>query len=173
MCAAVAAGDCGGRLFSANYWECTPGFLCARRALISKMSAMRHFRTSLLQFVYVAVCAVLFLVSLAFAQTPSPQARPAIIVSGTVRDSAGMPIADASVLFEEKATAASSDAKTGPDGTYSFLALRAGTYVVRARKEKFRDATSGPLELSLGQRKQVDLVLSSAKPSANMKKPSN
>ena len=108
----------------------------------------------------------------AFAQTPSAQPRPAIIVSGTVRDSAGIPIADASVLFEERATGASSDAKTGPDGNYSFLALRAGTYVVRVRKDKFRDATSGPLELSLGQKKKVDLVLTSPKPAANTKKPS-
>jgi hypothetical protein len=108
----------------------------------------------------------------AFAQTPSPQSRPAVIVSGTVRDSAGMPIADASVLFEEKATAASIDAKTAADGTYSFLALRAGTYIVRAHKEKFRDATSGPLELSLGQRKQVDLVLMPPKPLTNTKKSS-
>ena len=107
----------------------------------------------------------------AFAQAPSPQSRPAVIVSGTVRDSAGVPIADASVLFEEKATAASIDAKTAADGTYSFLALRAGTYLVRARKEKFRDASSGPLELSLGQRKQVDLVLTALKPLTNTKKP--
>ena len=108
----------------------------------------------------------------AFAQTPSPQSRPAVIVSGTVRDAAGMPVADASVLFEEKATAASIDAKTAADGTYSFLALRAGTYTVRAHKEKFRDATSGPLELSLGQRKQVDLVLRPPKPLTSTKKPS-
>lgn len=141
---------------------------------MSKIFEMSNLMTIMrLPFVFVAVYAVLSFMSPVFAQTPSPQARPAIIVSGTVRDSAGMPIADASVLFEEKATAASSDAKTGPDGTYSFLALRTGTYVVRARKEKFRDATSGPLELSLGQKKQVDLVLTSAKPSPNTKKPSN
>jgi Carboxypeptidase regulatory-like domain len=117
-----------------------------------------------------ATLAALF--STSWAQAPSPQPRAAVIVSGTVRDSAGMPIADAFVLFEEKATAASIDARTAADGTYSFLALRAGTYIVRAHKEKFRDATSGPLELSLGQRKQVDLVLATPKPLANTKKPS-
>jgi hypothetical protein len=159
---------------SANYSECSRGFLYAGRALMSKIFEMSNLMTIMrLPFVFVAVSALLSFISPVFAQTPSPQARPTIIVSGTVRDSAGTPIADASVLFEETATAASSDAKTGPDGTYSFLALRAGTYVVRVRKEKFRDATSGALELSLGQRKQVDLVLTSPKPSANMKKPSN
>jgi hypothetical protein len=135
------------------------------------MRVMKSLATSRPVVVFFGAFAVLLLTPMAFAQTPSPQSRPVIIVSGTVRDPAGMPIADASVLFEEKATAASIDAKTGPDGTYSFLALRAGTYVVRARKEKFRDASSGPLELSLGQRKQVDLVLTTPKPLANTKKP--
>jgi len=109
-----------------------------------------------------AALAVLFPVSWTpvFAQAPPMQQRPAIIVSGTVRDSAGTPIVDASVFFEEKATAASIEAKTDHDGTFSFLSLRAGSYLVRARKEGLREAVSGPMELSLGQKKQLDLVLS-------------
>jgi hypothetical protein len=107
----------------------------------------------------------------AFAQAPPTQQRPAIIVSGTVRDSAGAPIVDASVLFEEKATSASIEAKTDHDGTFSFLSLRAGTYVVRARKEGLRETVSGPMELSLAQKKQLDLVLS-PKPSVHAKKQS-
>jgi len=99
------------------------------------------------------------------------QQRPAIIVSGTVRDSAGSPIVDASVFFEEKATAASIEAKTDHEGTFSFLSLRAGSFLVRARKEGLREAVSGPMELSLGQKKQLDLVLS-PKPSVHAKKQS-
>jgi hypothetical protein len=98
----------------------------------------------------------------AFSQTPLAQPRPAIIVSGTVRDAVGKPIAGASVIFEEKGTSASIDAKTNADGTFSFLALRPGTYLVRAHKEGLREAVSGPLELTLGQKKQLDLVLSDA-----------
>jgi len=97
------------------------------------------------------------------------QQRPAIIVSGTVRDSAGTPIVDASVFFEEKATVASIEAKTDHEGTFSFLSLRAGSFLVRARKEGLREAVSGPMELSLGQKKQLDLVLS-PKPSVHAKK---
>src|SRR6266403_1717475 len=97
-----------------------------------------------------------------FAQAPLAQPRPAIIVSGTICDPVGNPIADASVSFEEKATSASIEAKTAPNGTFSFLTLRAGTYVVRVQKEGFREAASGPLRLSLGQRKELDLVLSVA-----------
>src|SRR5882724_1426026 len=97
-----------------------------------------------------------------FAQTPLAQPRPPIIVSGTIRDAVGTPIADASVSLDEKATSASIEAKTAPNGTFSFLTLRAGTYVVRVQKEGFREAASGPLRLSLGQRKELDLVLSVA-----------
>ena len=102
--------------------------------------------------------------SLATAQTASVQPRPAIIVSGTVRDTTGTPVPEASVFFEEKGTSASIDAKTDRDGTFSFLAMRAGSYVVRARKEGLREVVSAPMELSLGQRKQLDLVLSSKSP---------
>jgi len=123
--------------------------------------------------VYFAALAVLFPTSWmpAFAQAPPTQQRPAIIVSGTVRDPAGTPIVDASVFFEEKATSASIEAKTDHDGTFSFLSLRAGSYVVRARKEGLREAVSGPMELSLGQKKQLDLVLS-PRPSVHAKKQS-
>jgi len=96
---------------------------------------------------------------LSFAQTPAAEPRPATTVSGTVRGPDGNPIANASVFFEEKATSASVEAKTGADGTFSFLALRAGTYVVRAQKEGLHEAVSGPLELSLGEKKKIDLVL--------------
>ena len=37
-----------------------------------------------------------------FAQDPSSQQRDAITVEGTIRNSAGEPVADASVILEEK-----------------------------------------------------------------------
>src|SRR5258707_734206 len=110
----------------------------------------------------------------AFAQTPAAEPRSVITVSGTVRDSAGNPVADASVFFEEKAAAASAETKTKTDGTFSFLALRPGTYTVRAEKAGMRASASASLLLSLGERKQVDLVLESAQakesPSPSAKK---
>src|SRR6266403_2103638 len=120
-----------------------------------------------------AALAVLFPASWtpAFAPASPMQQRPASIVSGTARDPAGTPIVDAPVVLEEKATAASIEAKTDHDGTFSFLSLRAGSYLVRARKEGLREAVSGPMELSLGQKKQLDLVLLS-KPSVHAKKQS-
>ena len=96
-----------------------------------------------------------------FAQTPAAEPRPAIIVSGTVRDSAGNPIADASVVFEEKAAAASVETKTKADGAFSFLTFRPGNYTVRAEKAGMRAPASASLLLSLGEKKQIDLVLES------------
>jgi len=128
------------------------------------MRAMSRVRMIRPLIVYFAVVAVLFPTNwtAAFAQTPSAQQRPPIIIAGTICDAVGTPIADASVSLDEKATSASVEAKTAPNGTFSFLALRAGTYIVRVQKEGFREAASGPLELSFGQRKELDLVLSVA-----------
>jgi len=89
------------------------------------------------------------------AQDSSPE----ITVSGTVRDISGNPVEDAAVLLEDKATGSSVQTKTRYDGTFSFAAPHPGTYVARARKEGMREAISGPLELSSGQKKQLDLVL--------------
>src|SRR4029077_17597129 len=110
---------------------------------------------------YCVAAALLLILSSAatFAQTPVSEPRPAIIVSGTVRDSAGNPIADASVVFEEKATAASVETKKKADGAFSCLTFRPGNYTVRAEKAGMRAPASAPLLLSLGEKKQIDLVL--------------
>jgi len=102
---------------------------------------------------------LLCLSSATLAQTPTAESHPVVTVSGTVRNSAGNPVADASVFFEEKATAASVETKTKTDGTFSFLALRPGTYIVRAEKAGMRAPAAASLLLSLGEKKQVDLVL--------------
>jgi tetratricopeptide (TPR) repeat protein len=115
--------------------------------------------------------------SVTFAQTPTAEPRPVITVSGTVRNSGGHPVADASIFFEEQATGASVETKTKADGTFSFLALRPGTYTVRAEKSGMRAPASASLLLSLGEKKQIDLVLESSPPnqssSPNTKKSSS
>jgi tetratricopeptide (TPR) repeat protein len=109
-----------------------------------------------------AAATLLFCTSLtASAQAPAAEPRPAITVAGTVRDSAGKAVADASVFFEEKATAASVETKTKADGTFSFLTLRPGTYTVRAEKAGMRAPASASLLLSSRDKKQIDLVLES------------
>jgi tetratricopeptide (TPR) repeat protein len=124
---------------------------------LHSLSLPRNFRS------FAAAILLLILSATAtFAQTPAQEPRPVITVSGTVRDSAGNPVADASVFFEEKATAALAETKTKTDGTFSFLALRPGTYTVRAEKTGMRASAPGSLLLSLGEKKRIDLVLESA-----------
>jgi tetratricopeptide (TPR) repeat protein len=94
-----------------------------------------------------------------FTQTPAAEPRPAITVSGTVHDPGGNPIPNASVFLEEKTTSTSVERKTAADGTFSFSALRAGTYVVRARMQGFQQATTAPMELSMGEKKRLEVVL--------------
>jgi tetratricopeptide (TPR) repeat protein len=121
---------------------------------------MRHLRTNAQKMLRLTVAAILLLIAsaAAFAQAPAAESRPAITVSGTVRDPSGTAIAGASIFFQEKGTSAYVEDKTKSDGSFSFLALRAGTYVVRARKEGFQEG-SETVELSPGQKKQLELVL--------------
>src|ERR1700694_3255470 len=95
----------------------------------------------------------------AFAQSPSPQQWDAITVEGTVRNSAGEPVAGASVLLEEKGHSRPLETKTNADGTFVFSARRAGIYTVRAEKSGLRNGVTDSLELSAGEKKHVNLAL--------------
>jgi tetratricopeptide (TPR) repeat protein len=103
-------------------------------------------------------CALIPLLTSASGQSADQQSAPGIFVKGTVRDGAGASVADATVVLEEKGRG-SVEGKTGADGSFSFLALRAGTYVVLAKKMGVGDAASEPMKLSPGEKRQVDLVL--------------
>ena len=94
----------------------------------------------------------------AYAQAPATQPHPAITISGTVRDSAGAPIADAALSLEEKGTSGSVDATTKADGAFSFLVLHPGTYILRAKKKGIAPATISVM-VAEGERKHVDVVL--------------
>jgi tetratricopeptide (TPR) repeat protein len=94
-----------------------------------------------------------------FSQAPATDSRPAITVSGTVRDPIGAVVADASIVFQEKATNSSVEAKTKADGTFSFLALRAGDYVVRARAAGFQETVTETMRLSPGEKRNLEIVL--------------
>ena len=124
---------------------------------------MSHWKRNALRkkaLLHLSAAAALLAVSLAaFAQDSAGQPRPAITVSGTVRDLSGASVADASVFLEEKGASAYIQATTKADGSFSFLAVRPGTYVVRARKAGFQDAVSDAMELSRGEKKHLDLVL--------------
>jgi uncharacterized GH25 family protein len=94
-----------------------------------------------------------------------------LFINGTVRDAAGAPVPGATVILEEKGQSGTSSAagrgaivegKTDAQGTFSFLALRGGIYLVRAKMKGFREAVTPPMGLSLGDKKQLKLVLKKA-----------
>jgi tetratricopeptide (TPR) repeat protein len=98
------------------------------------------------------------------ARNRPPQSQDAITVSGTVRDSAGEPVAGASVFLEEKGFATPMEAKTNPDGTFTISSKHPGTFTVRAEKSGLRGGSNEPFVLSAGETKHLALVLAAASP---------
>jgi tetratricopeptide (TPR) repeat protein len=82
-----------------------------------------------------------------------------VTIEGTIRDTAGKPVADATVILEEKHNAKKFEAKTSADGNFVFTIGQAGTFTVVARKTGFSDSVADALVLSLGEKKRVELVL--------------
>ena len=82
-----------------------------------------------------------------------------VTIEGTIRDSAGKPVADATVILEEKHNAKKFEVKTTADGNFVFTIGQAGTFTVVAKKTGFSDSVANSLVLSLGEKKRVDLVL--------------
>jgi len=94
--------------------------------------------------------------------TPQQEAQ----VAGTVRDSAGKPVAGASVwlLREDQSKAAAT--KTDAGGAFVFLPVRAGNYTVKIEKSGSRDGIETSINLVPAEKKQCDLVLRGAEESS-------
>jgi uncharacterized membrane protein len=118
---------------------------------------------------YRLAVAMLAMIAPAFSQLPAPQNAAAIFINGTVRDCSGAPVPAATVVLEEKTRSESVEGKSLADGTFSFLAMKAGTYVLRAKKQGFREKATPPMELSLGEKKKIDLVLKPQKKRATQR----
>src|SRR5712691_4825379 len=90
----------------------------------------------------------------AFEQDSAPQRRDTITVEGTVRNPAGEPVADATVLIEGKEHSNSYEMKTKADGSFVISALSPNTYILRAEKPGWRVSVSSPLVLLAGEKKR-------------------
>lgn len=95
----------------------------------------------------------------AFAQGASPPHPDAITIEGVVRNSAGEPVAGATLILEEKGHSSSVETKTKADGTFVFSAVRPGIYTVRAEKSGSLTAITDSLAVSAGEKKSLNLVL--------------
>jgi Flp pilus assembly protein TadD len=95
----------------------------------------------------------------AFEQDRPPQWSGDATVQGTIRDTAGRPVAAATVRLEEKGNSTKVETKTNAAGAFVLSVGHAGSYTVRAEKSGSRDAVIDSLVLSPGDRKHVELVL--------------
>jgi hypothetical protein len=100
------------------------------------------------------------LLCLLFLLVPSLHAQTltSATIVGTVTDSSGVPIADASVRITQAETDTIRTAKTGTSGDYRFPFLKPGDYTITAESAGLT-ATSVRLVLLVGQEESINLAL--------------
>src|SRR3989454_2632749 len=101
------------------------------------------------------LCSIALLLSAASA---SAQFDTASVV-GTVRDSSGAVIPDATVTLTNVETGLSIVKTTGAAGLYEFFTVKPGTYVITAEKPGFALALVDNVQVQVGSRPRVDLTL--------------
>jgi len=107
----------------------------------------------------VAATLMSFSSAAAFEQNPTPTSPDTVTVEGTVRDTAGEPIAGAAVALEEKGSSTKIETKTNADGAYVLSSSRGGTYTLVAEKSGWLKTIADSLMLAPGNMRHVDLVL--------------
>jgi tetratricopeptide (TPR) repeat protein len=82
-----------------------------------------------------------------------------VTIQGTVRDSARKPIADVSILIEQKESAYSLTTKSSSLGVFTFSVPHSGNYVLSAEKPGFRKYVAAISASPDGEKKPIDLSL--------------
>lgn len=80
-------------------------------------------------------------------------------IKGTVHDSTGKPVGDASVRLERQDVPGVADAETSAAGGFVFSALPVGSYTLSAEKSGLRSRSTTVVASPDGNQKPVDLVL--------------
>jgi Carboxypeptidase regulatory-like domain/TonB-dependent Receptor Plug Domain len=89
-------------------------------------------------------------------------------VLGTVRDTSGSSIPNATVTLENIRTGVTYTAKTDHNGDYSFVNERLGAYRVQVEATGFKTATASVFDLQVDARQRVDLTLEVGQTSQNV-----
>jgi hypothetical protein len=95
---------------------------------------------------------------LVFALPVFAQFETAALV-GTVVDSTGGAVADATITATNVDTGVSQTRLTDARGSYEFVTLRIGTYVVTAERQGFAISVADNVRLAVGARQRVDLSM--------------
>ena len=93
------------------------------------------------------------------AQQTHLQSSDGVTIQGTVLNLAGRSVGDASVKLEQKGTLMPVEMKTDAAGDFAFTNLQPGHYLLSAEKSGQRSHSTAVLELSPGDRKNIDLIL--------------
>lgn len=88
-----------------------------------------------------------------FAQTATGE------VNGTISDSSGASVPDASVKLTNKATQVVTRTTTNPTGQYFLIHLQPGMYALRIEKQGFSPVEIDPLQVSVNQTVKQDVSL--------------
>ena len=80
-------------------------------------------------------------------------------IVGTVTDSTGAVVPNATVTLTNTGTNVSQTAQIGGDGNYSFTLLQVGNYTVKVSATGFKTATAPAIALSSGDRARADIKL--------------
>ena len=78
---------------------------------------------------------------------------------GTVTDSSGALVADATITVTSIETGVSQTRRTDQYGSFELVTLRIGTYVVMAEKPGFAVALVDNLRLTVGARQRIELTM--------------
>ncbi|MGH9351489.1 MAG: TonB-dependent receptor domain-containing protein, partial [Terriglobia bacterium] len=109
----------------------------------------------LLQIIPVALCMALIL---CFSQNVRAQADEGAI-TGTVKDSAGGAMAQATVTLTNLDTGLQFKRETDASGVYIFTPVKIGRYKVSATATGFETTVQGPVQVNVNERVGIDLTL--------------
>ena len=114
--------------------------------------------------------AVPSLLSCAGSQYLFAQQQASVTIDGSVRDSAGHSVAEASVRLQETSGSSAQERTTNSEGTFVFAGLKTGSYVLSASKGEQRSNAVTVSLLNGGATQHVDLILTkdSASPGSAM-----
>jgi tetratricopeptide (TPR) repeat protein len=120
------------------------------------------------RYLLVALGVVAALISVAIpaaaAQYTSSQHSVGVTIQGSVLNSAGRPVGDALVRLEQQGVPGGLETKTSGAGVFRFSAPGTGSYNLSAEKSGLRSRAAAVVVSSLGEQKQINLVLEDSTP---------
>ncbi len=114
-----------------------------------KSALVRLIQLTTLLFVFIAAASV------AFGQAQSNAAD----LQGTVKDSTGAVVPNATVTARNIATSVSRTATTNEEGLYRLINLPPGAYEVKVEAANFKRALLSNVNVTVGQRAELDVTL--------------